>query len=254
MDRARLRTNVEEPLEIPETPPRAPWVDSLLVVGELLVFTLVYLMLAGIAALVITFGDIDASLSGYQMLAVQIASILLTIPLVGIFLKFRGEAFAGIGLALESTWSRLILVGTCLGLLVKLASIPIAVISAFFGADSELPAVEADSNFQKLALFCAVPLAGIHEEIVFRGYLRKRVARLIHDPNPEGSVLRTGLMTSLLFGVLHADQGLAGIITVTFVGLCFFVIATFRPFNLVHAMIAHAAFNAVAAVFLIALL
>ena len=244
---------MNEPLAAAEDAPRRPWVSRLFVFLELLAFVLIYILFSGLIGAVIVGDDPDVEWTGAQLFLVQLALIALTYPLIVLFLRARNERLSSLGFRMSHSAGHMLLVGILLGLLLRIGSFPLGILAYLFGLDSQILDFDLPDTLNRLALFLGVPIAGIHEELVFRGYLRKRFAELLGDPDPEGSLWITGVVTSVLFGVLHFDQGAGGAIVVTFVGLGFYWIATTKPFTLIHAMIAHAVFNAIAAMFLLAI-
>ncbi len=168
-------------------------------------------------------------------------------------LRANDLRFRDIGLDAKREWLPSLVLGPTLGVVVKVASIPIAVLAYTLGAGAEEPSMAMEGVVGALAAILGGALAGVHEEIAFRGYIRLRLAAILRDPVPEGSLWRTGLVSSLVFGSLHGYQGWVGIITTAAVGLMFFAIATHKRLGLLHAILAHAMFNAIAFAFLAAL-
>jgi membrane protease YdiL (CAAX protease family) len=65
-------------------------------------------------------------------------------------------------------------------------------------------------------------LAALGEETVFRGYLQVRIAEVV-GPGRAGIVVAI-VFTSLLFGVLHSEQGLIGVLVVALDAVLFSVL------------------------------
>jgi len=78
-------------------------------------------------------------------------------------------------------------------------------------------------------------VAGVCEEIVFRGYLQRRL--------PIGVVTQ-----AIVFGISHGYQGVRSIINITVIGLLFGVVTKWRR-SLVPGMLAHAATDIAAMLF-----
>ncbi len=86
-------------------------------------------------------------------------------------------------------------------------------------------------------------LAAFGEEIVYRGYLQKRIRDLFGDTR-IGIILAVGI-SSLLFGLAHTEQGTIGVI-LTFLDAIFFsLIKMHYDNNLWAAIIAHGASNTI---------
>ncbi len=73
--------------------------------------------------------------------------------------------------------------------------------------------VEGDLALLLLFVVLSWTLAAFVEEVAFRGLLLTRVRELL-GPSPAATVLAVTL-TSILFGVLHSEQGLVGVLLVT---------------------------------------
>lgn len=103
---------------------------------------------------------------------------------------------------------------------------------------------ELKGNLGQLLVLLAVSwtLAALGEEIVYRGYLQKRLTDLAGTQLP-GIVLAVGI-SSLLFGLAHTEQGLIGVV-VTTIDALFFSWLKLRYDNLWAAVLAHGFYNSV---------
>lgn len=222
-------------------------------------FFFAYLLLSSVCLLIagpamVEGEEVTASFeTGFQLLGFEVALTLSTILFIAWRLRAHKEGAADIGLSLRREWLPSLAFGPALGLFVKVASIPIAILAYLFGAEAEMPTMDLAGPWNGLAAVAGGALAGVHEELAFRGYIRIRLAKILRDPVPGGGLWRTGLVTSVVFGSLHGYQGWIGIVTTAVVGLMFFAIATSKRFGLLHAILAHATFNAIAFAFLAAL-
>jgi membrane protease YdiL (CAAX protease family) len=79
-------------------------------------------------------------------------------------------------------------------------------------------------------------LAALGEETVFRGYLQVRIAEVV-GPGRAGTVVAVAF-TSLLFGILHSEQGLIGVLVVALDAVLFSVLKL-RFRSLWAAVLAH---------------
>jgi len=79
---------------------------------------------------------------------------------------------------------------------------------------------------------------GIHEEILFRGFILGRLKSLFR------SNVAAVLVSSLIFGLLHFYQGPIGVVQTGTVGLVFAIVVT-RARSLWPAILAHAAFDTI---------
>ena len=220
---------------------------------EVVLFVSAYLVLSGLVAVLVAPNAATELLSGQELLNIQVLSILGTFPLVYAFLGYRGEGWHELGLTIRGGWFQTVGLGLALGVIIKFLTIPLAALLLLMGVEGKPLDLEWGEPGSELSLILGASLAGIHEELVFRGFLRSRVARLVGDPVAGGGMLRTGLPISAVFGLLHFTQGLGGVVVVTVAGIGFFAIAMHRQLSLVHAMLAHVAFNALAVCIFLAL-
>lgn len=78
---------------------------------------------------------------------------------------------------------------------------------------------------------------GFGEEVVYRGYLQQQLAAF------TGSAAIGVVSQAILFGIAHANQGLAAATRIAFYGILFGVVVRFRG-SLVAVIIAHVAIDA----------
>ena len=86
-------------------------------------------------------------------------------------------------------------------------------------------------------------LAALGEELVYRGYLQKRLTDLF-GANTIGLLLTVGI-SSLLFGVAHTEQGIIGMVVTTLDALFFSWLKMKYKNNLWAAVMAHGFSNSV---------
>ncbi len=80
--------------------------------------------------------------------------------------------------------------------------------------------------------------AGFGEEIIWRGFFMKQIARLFDEQKRSSWVI--GLVfTSIVFGLAHFHQGLGGILGAGFVGLVYGILFLVSGRNLWAPIIAH---------------
>jgi len=80
-------------------------------------------------------------------------------------------------------------------------------------------------------------LGGFCEEIIFRGYVLKRLANILGDTNKAW--LLSAVMASIVFGFVHNYQGTAGIITTAIIAFLFGLIFMFNKNNLFVLVLTH---------------
>lgn len=100
-------------------------------------------------------------------------------------------------------------------------------------------------NLGQLAVFLILSwtLAGLGEELVYRGYLQKRLSELF-GINTLGVVLTVGI-SSLLFGIAHTEQGIIGVVVTTLDALFFSWLKLKYDNNLWATVLAHGFSNSV---------
>lgn len=85
-------------------------------------------------------------------------------------------------------------------------------------------------------------LAAFGEEIVYRGYLQKRIYDMFENP---GVAVFSGIaVSSLLFGLAHTEQGLIGV-TVTTLDAIFFSLLKLKYDNIWAPVLAHGFSNTI---------
>jgi len=85
-------------------------------------------------------------------------------------------------------------------------------------------------------------IGGFYEEIIFRGFIQKTIEGWL---NNNHSFLFAGLITSVIFGLYHSQQGYLGMISATLGGLFWtFLLKRFGK-NLWYPIISHAIFDTI---------
>jgi membrane protease YdiL (CAAX protease family) len=82
--------------------------------------------------------------------------------------------------------------------------------------------VEGDVGLLALLLLLSWTLGAVCEELAFRGYLLTRLRELL-GPGRVGTSLAV-LVSAVLFGVLHSEQGVVGVVAVALDGAAFAVL------------------------------
>ena len=85
-------------------------------------------------------------------------------------------------------------------------------------------------------------LGAVGEEIAYRGFLLGGTARLF--PNRKFGIVVSVLVSSVLFGLAHREQGLIGVIT-TFIDALFFSFVRYHFDNLWASVLAHGFLNTI---------
>jgi len=195
---------------------------------------------------IVIFGfDFSDQVKGSELLLVKCVEVPLSLLALAALLWTRGERFSDLGWRFPRAHTGSDLrrgLGAMLPLLLLAAGVSTAL--KIFDLDSHLPFV-MDSTGEVLALMTAGILAGgISEEIMFRGFVFRRLERSIAPGSKRGTV-QAALITSIAFAMLHAYEGPAavGAIFVVAVGLQVLYLVSGR--RLLAPMVCHALFNSV---------
>jgi uncharacterized protein len=100
-------------------------------------------------------------------------------------------------------------------------------------------------NLGRLFFFLAVSwtLAAFGEELVYRGFLQKRITDLF-GTNASGLVLSIGI-SSILFGLAHTEQGIIGVVLTTLDAILFSWLKFRNQNNLWGSILAHGFSNTI---------
>jgi membrane protease YdiL (CAAX protease family) len=101
---------------------------------------------------------------------------------------------------------------------------------------SDFAALEGDLGMLALLLVLTWTLAAVGEELAFRGYLQTRLTEVLGGRGP-GLVVSV-VVSSLMFGMLHTEQGLVGLLLTTVDGIAFCVLR-YRFATLWASILAH---------------
>jgi membrane protease YdiL (CAAX protease family) len=157
-------------------------------------------------------------------------------------MRLRGQRWRDIGLSFPSNWRRLLLIGIAAGIAMELlelfATQPLLV--ALTGKYPDLSDFHSlIGNFRLLLLIVAGSwiIAGVGEELVWRGYILNRVADLL-GRGRLGWAMSIGIV-SVVFGLAHSYQDWTGVIENSIDGalLALLYIACGR--NLIAPIVAH---------------
>ncbi len=180
---------------------------------------------------------------------VPLTQTIFLLPLIWIILWLRGERWSEIGFARPENVGWAIVIGVVAGVLMELFAVYITtpMISAFFGVEpnySELKDIRGNLTLLFIFLGLSWTLAAFGEEICFRGFLMKRVAQVFGE-NRVGWIAAL-LLSSVLFGWGHTEQGVSGWIQEGLCGLILGVLFLSANRNLVVPIVAHGVSNTLA--------
>jgi len=125
-------------------------------------------------------------------------------------------------------------------------AVSMPVLNRLTGTTQDLSSFEnLQGNLANLAflLMATWTLAALGEEIVYRGYLQRRVRDILGEGR-DGIIVAVAL-TSLLFGIAHIEQGTVGLVITAMDAVVFSVIKLRFNDNLWASILAHGLSNTV---------
>lgn len=174
-----------------------------------------------------------------------VALIAVTL-VITVLLRLRGESWRTLGLRGPSGM-RDVLKGAGMVVLVFLAvaitnAISMVVFGALLGADAEREFMDVSTFPRYLVMMGIVwTTASFCEEMVFRGFLMHRVVETLGEP--RFAWIFAALFQAVLFGLVHAYQGIGGILTTGLIGLTFGLLYLVARRNLWPTIIGHGLVN-----------
>lgn len=180
---------------------------------------------------------------------VPITQTLFLLPLVWILLRLSGERWSEIGFDRPARFGRAIALGVLAGVLMELLAVFVTtpVITGLFHTEPNYSEFkDIHGNLVLLLIFLALSwtLAAFGEEICFRGFLMNRLARVFGGSN--AAWLAALILSSVLFGWGHTEQGISGWVQEGFSGLLLGVLFLAMGRNLVVPIVAHGISNTLA--------
>jgi membrane protease YdiL (CAAX protease family) len=109
---------------------------------------------------------------------------------------------------------------------------------------SEVSGIEANFINYVIYILLGWVLGGFCEEIIYRGYVLKRLALIFGNTN--AAWLFAAVTASLVFGFAHNYQGPSGIIATAIIALLFGLIFIFNKNNLMVLVLTHGIYNMIA--------
>jgi membrane protease YdiL (CAAX protease family) len=180
---------------------------------------------------------------------VPITQTIFLIPLIWMLLRLRNERWSTIGLYRPGFLRRSIALGVFVGVLMELFAVYVTTpqISAFFGVEpdySELKNIQGNLRLLFVCLGLSWVLAAFGEEICFRGFLMKRLAQVLGES--PAAWITSLLLSSVLFGWGHTEQGLSGWVQEGLSGFFLGVLFLATKRNLAVPIVAHGVSNSLA--------
>lgn len=171
---------------------------------------------------------------------------LVILGLMIVSLLIRRENIAMIGFKRPQSWTAMIgfAFAGAFGLQLFDAGLLMPVLNRLTGATIDYSGfAHLQGNLGQLLIILALSwtLAALGEEMAYRGYLQKALGKLFGSRLP--GVIMTALISSLLFGLAHTEQGLIGVAVTTSDALFFTWLKRKFDNNLWAAILAHGFYN-----------
>lgn len=180
---------------------------------------------------------------------VPITQTIFLLPLIWVLLRSRNERWSTIGFYRPDNPGVSIALGVVAGLLMELFAVCVStpLISSFFGVEpdySELKSIQGNLGLLFVFLGLSWVLAAFGEEICFRGFLMKRLAQLFGESQTAWVI--SLLLSSVIFGWGHTEQGVSGWVQEGLSGLLLGVLFLATKRNLAVPIVAHGVSNTLA--------
>lgn len=171
---------------------------------------------------------------------------LVILGLMIVSLLIRRENIATIGFKRPQSWTAMIgfAFAGAFGLQLFDAGLLMPILNRLTGATIDYSGfAHLQGNLGQLLIILALSwtLAALGEEMAYRGYLQKALGELFGSRLP--GVIMTALISSLLFGLAHTEQGLIGVAVTTSDALFFTWLKRKFDNNLWAAILAHGFYN-----------
>jgi uncharacterized protein len=184
-----------------------------------------------------------------------ITQTIWLVPFIWLALRIRREPWSSIGFSRPPRLGRTIALGIVAGIAMEAFAVWVTTpwISGAFGVQPDYSAFAAiRGSVPNLLLFVVLSwlLAAFGEEICFRGFLMKRLAQSMGES--RGAWIAALLLSSVLFGWGHTEQGVSGWIQEGLSGALLGALFLLSGRNLALPIVAHGVSNTVAFVLMYA--
>ena len=232
---------------------RPRWMTAVQSASDVLLWLLAFIAGVAVELLVIvrTIGlqTPVASLSGKPIVwIVQFLQPLITLPILTIVLRWRGEDWGRLGLHLPTDW-RWFCRRLAVALLVMFGAAyvvrhgVIAPLHLQSTGASPFSGVQGNVSAFVAALTYAAFGAGLNEELQFRGFLQDRVTRILGSGT--AAVHASVVVTALVFGLFHRSLGAANVVYASLLGIVLGELYLWADRNLWVVVIVHSLFDVV---------
>jgi membrane protease YdiL (CAAX protease family) len=169
--------------------------------------------------------------------------VLLALALVSLLIRRQGPA--SLGLRRPARAPRLVIevVGLSIAWILLTLALLMPVAEHLTGQHrdvSQFIAVKDNLGLLLFLLLMTWTLAAVGEEVAYRGYLQTRIREVL--PDERSGLVMAVLLSSILFGLAHTEQGLVGILLTTSDAI-FFSILRYRYRTVWAPVLAHGFLN-----------
>lgn len=173
---------------------------------------------------------------------------LVILGLMGVSLLIRREHISVMGFKRPQSWASLAGFAFISAFLLQLfdAGVVMPILNRLTGQTIDYSGfAHLQGNLGQLLLLLALSwtLAAVGEELAYRGYLQKVLGDLLGSSLT--AVLLTAVISSVLFGLAHLEQGLIGVVVTTGDALFFSWLKWKFNNNLWVTILAHGFYNAI---------
>jgi uncharacterized protein len=184
-----------------------------------------------------------------------ITQTIYLVPLMWLALRIRREPWSSIGFNRPPRLGRTILLGIVAGIAMEAFAVWVTtpLISGAFGVQpdySGFASIRGSMSHLLAFIVLSWVLAAFGEEICFRGFLMKRLAQLFGES--RGAWFVALLLSSVLFGWGHTEQGVSGWIQEGLSGALLAALFLLSGRNLALPIVAHGVSNSFAFVLMYA--
>lgn len=191
-----------------------------------------------LGAIIVVFSanNLDIFFPGFTDSAIW--GIPLALLIIWFITWIKGLGWSDLGFKFPDSWLRTILVGILIAIVLQSA----ALLQIKLGGPSpDISSFDQIKN-NPLALLgyltIAWTTAGFGEEIIWRGFIMTQISRLFGGSKTGWTI---GLFSSaIIFGLVHAYQGVTGILMTGFTGIVFGLVFLNSKRNLWASIFAHA--------------
>lgn len=174
----------------------------------------------------------------------------IPIAVISIFILFRWKkvSIKYLGLFAPKNWLKTILIGLVMGVLIQVFGIYVlSPIKEWMGIAQEIPAAYAtiEGNNSKLIIYLVVAwtTAGFGEELIYRSFFIGQFVSVLN--NVKSKWILSLVISSIIFGFLHFNNGIDAIIGTTINGFIIGLVYLKTGRNIWASYVTHSVANTV---------